>query len=355
MIVTDENDKLWEAVLLRDKSKDGVFVYAVRSTGIYCRPTCPSRRPARQNVVFFQEPSAAESAGFRACQRCRPTETEANLELARNVCRYIENKLEELVSLEALGEAFYVSPAHLQRVFKSVMSITPRQYAEAYRLDQLKLRLKEGEGVTTAMHNVGYGSSSRLYEKAPSQLGMTPMAYREGGKGVRINYTVAECELGWMLVAASDKGLCAVSLGDEATLLEKAVRQEYPQAQFERDEAGLKGWVEQILNHLAGRQPQLDLPLAVSFTPFQGRVWSELRKIPYGSTRSYSQIAQSLGQPGAVRAVARACATNPVALVIPCHRVIRENGELAGYRWGLARKERLLALEVQTERMKVAV
>ena len=342
-MMNEEN--YWQAVLNKDSSADGTFVYGVRSTGIFCRPSCPSRRPRREQVAFFERPEKAEEAGFRACRRCLPQEVEPQLEMVQQTCRYIEANLDRALTLDALGAEMNVSPYHLQRVFKKVMGISPRQYAEACRLNQLKAKLRDGEAVTSAMYDTGYGSSSRLYERAPQQLGMTPAVYRRGGNGMIINYTIVDCTLGKMLVAATERGLCSVTLGDDEATLESALLKEYPNATLRRNHTGLAHWVDQLLNFVNGRQPNLDLPLAVSYTPFQARVWEELRAIPYGSTRSYGEIAQAIGQPTASRAVARACATNPVAMVIPCHRVIREDGSLGGYRWGLDRKRTLLSQE----------
>jgi AraC family transcriptional regulator, regulatory protein of adaptative response / methylated-DNA-[protein]-cysteine methyltransferase len=341
-------ENYWQAVLARDHTYDGAFVFAVRSTGIYCNPSCPSRRPKREQVVFFPLPEAAEQAGFRACQRCHPGEAtllESQVELVQRACRYIEAHLNEPLTLAALSAQLYMSSYHLQRVFKRVMGITPRQYAEACRLEQFKEQLKEGEPVTRALYDVGYGSSSRLYERVPTQLGMTPTVYRRGGKGVSINYTLVDCPLGRLLVAATERGICAVSLGDSDTTLEAALTSEYPAAERQRDGSDLTLWVNAILEYLNGQQPHLNLPLDIQATAFQWRVWEELRSIPYGSTRSYSQIAQAVGNPRAARAVARACAGNPVALIIPCHRVVHENGDPSGYRWGSERKRRLLAQE----------
>ncbi len=347
----------WQAVLTRDKHSDGTFVYAVRSTGIYCNPSCAARRPRREQVVFFPQPEAAEQAGYRACRRCRPQEAsvyQLQLEMVQHACHYIDTHLEGPLTLEALGKEVSVSPYHLQRIFKRIMGITPRQYAQAYRLGQLKQQLKEGETVTTALYNTGYGSSSRLYEQAPAQLGMTPAAYRQGGKSMHIGYAIVDCPLGRLLIAATEKGICAVSLGDSDAVLETALHSEYPAAEIQRDGVELSQWVSTLLNHLNGQQPQLDLPIDVQATAFQWRVWQALRAIPYGSTRSYGQVAQALGDPKATRAVARACASNPVAIVVPCHRVVREDGKLGGYRWGLERKQRLLAQEASWQPQEAA-
>ena len=346
MLELEEN--YWQAVLNRDSQSDGMFVFGVRSTGIYCKPSCPARHPRREQVIFFTRPEAAEQAGFRACLRCRPGETsvyELQVEMVQRACRYIETHLDGPITLADLGKEVSVSPYHLQRVFKRVVGITPRQYVEACRLGQFKTRLKEGESITTALYDAGYGSSSRLYERTPAQLGMTPSAYRRGGREMHIGYTIVDCPLGRLLVAATEKGICAVCLGDVDAELESALWSEYPAAHIERDGTKLGQWVNSLLNYLEGEQPHLDLPVDVQATAFQWQVWEMLRSIPYGSTRTYSAIAQDLGNPKARRAVARACATNPVSLVIPCHRVVREDGSLGGYRWGPERKQRLLAEE----------
>ena len=339
------NEIYWRAVAARDPQFNGVFVYAVRSTGIYCRPTCPSRRPHRDQVVFFPRPEAAEQAGFRPCRRCRPKEERTEPALIRRICRYLDTHLDEAVTLDALSVEFGLSPHHLQRRFRSVMGITPRQYVEARRLERLKSALREGQNVATALYDAGYGSSSRLYERSNAKLGMTPATYRRGGEKMQINYTIVDSPLGRLLVAATSRGICGLSLGNSDAKLEAFLGSEYPNAEIHRDRNGLSRWVTAILKHLHGRQPQLDLPVDVQATAFQWQVWEELRRIPYGATRSYSQVAQALGRPTATRAVARACATNPVSVVIPCHRVVREDGGLGGYRWGLERKRALLAQE----------
>jgi AraC family transcriptional regulator of adaptative response/methylated-DNA-[protein]-cysteine methyltransferase len=352
--MTNEESR-WRAVLARDLGSHGAFVYAVRSTRIYCRPWCPSRRPRRWQVVFFSAPGDAERAGFRPCRRCQPRDAASpgylRAALVERVCRYIKSivgGVEGRITLEALGAEAGVSPHHLQRTFKSIMGITPRQYAEACRLDGLKLGLQGGKDVTNALYEAGYSSSSRLYERAPAELGMTPATYRRGGRGMRIAYTLVDSSLGRLLVAATERGVSAVSLGDSDAALEAALRAEYPNAEIHRDrrpQGGLSDWVSRILSHIAGEGPSLDLPLDLQATAFQWRVWKELCAIPYGATRSYTEVAQAIGRPTAVRAVARAVATNPVAVVVPCHRVLHQDGSLSGYRWGPARKRALLEKE----------
>lgn len=350
-LILDAEQK-WQAIERRDTRYDGMFVFAVHSTGIYCRPSCPSRRPRRDRVAFYDDAAAAGRDGYRACLRCRPTLDPAaasGAELVQRACRLIEEADAARVSVDALCAKLGVSPSHLQRSFKKHLGVTPRQYAAANRLERFKHRIKEGDSVVDSIYEAGYGSSSRLYENAAAQLGMTPAVYRRGGQGMKIVYTVVETPLGKLLVAATERGVCSVAFGEKESLLAEALGAEYPAAEISREADPLRGWVSAILAHLDGRSPQLDLPLDVQATAFQQRVWSELRRIPYGETRSYAELAESIGRPTATRAVARACATNPVALVNPCHRIVRADGEPGGYRWGVERKQRLLAQE-QKER-----
>jgi AraC family transcriptional regulator of adaptative response/methylated-DNA-[protein]-cysteine methyltransferase len=344
----DDRSRL-KAVLARDRSMDGRFVFGVRSTGIYCRPSCPSRRPRPDRVVFFPVPEAAETGGFRACRRCRPqdaTSADPAVGWARRLCREIEGAGD--VRLEVLARSAGVSPQHLQRTFKRVVGISPREYAAALRLRAVKVRLKKGDAVTEALYEAGFGSSSRLYERADARLGMTPGTYKRGGKGMRIRYSIVGSPLGRLLVAATERGVSAVYLHDQDAFLEGALREEYPAAEIRRDDS--RGpWMEAILAHLGGRRPHLDLPIDVQATAFQWQVWEALRRIPYGETRSYAEIAQALGRPTAARAVARACASNRVAILVPCHRVVAKDGSLSGYRWGTERKQALLQRE-QTRR-----
>ncbi len=336
----------WSAVLRRDARRDADFVFAVRSTGIYCRPSCPARRPNRHQVVFFPEPDAAERQGFRPCRRCRPREAASRLAaLVQNAARYIRARADEPVRLRELAAALGCSPGHLQRTFRRATGISPRQFAEALRLRRFKSGVRSGSSVTHSLYDAGFGSSSRLYERSNVQLGMTPATYRRGGEGMKIGYTIVRSPLGRLLVAATERGISAVYLGDADAPLRRELREEYPRAEIRLAGGDFSRWVHALLEHLSGAQPKLDLPLDVRATAFQQRVWQELRRIPYGATRTYGQVARSLGAPKASRAVARACATNPVSIVVPCHRVIREDGHLAGYRWGLKRKQVLLAHE----------
>jgi AraC family transcriptional regulator of adaptative response/methylated-DNA-[protein]-cysteine methyltransferase len=350
---TQTADPRWTAVLERDTRQDGRFVYAVATTGVFCRPSCPSRRPRRENVELFSGPEEAERAGYRACRRCAPKSAVAPAErMVREACAYLEAHLDEPVTLETLGREIGVSPFHLQRMFKRVTGVSPKAYVNARRVERLKARLQQGDGVADATYEAGYGSGSRVYEQADAQLGMTPATYKRGGPGVTIRYGTTETPLGRLLVAVSERGVCAVTLGDSDGGLEAALRREYPQARIERaqerDER-LEEWLGAVVRHLGGSQPSLALPIDVQATAFQRRVWQALQEIPYGATRSYGEIAAAIGQPQASRAVARACASNRVALVVPCHRVVRgdfaTSGEAGGYRWGAERKRRLLEQE----------
>jgi AraC family transcriptional regulator of adaptative response/methylated-DNA-[protein]-cysteine methyltransferase len=331
-------EERWRAVLARDRRYDGTFVYAVRSTGIYCRPSCASRRPRRTQVSFYAIPEIAERAGYRACRRCHPATAngaDPTVALVRQACRALD-----------AGQRPAIPAQRLARAFKRVLGITPKEYAVARRMSRFKDELKRRKHVSPALYEAGFGSTSRVYERAHAQLGMTPATYARGGAGVGIAYVTVPTSLGRLLVAASERGVCRIALGDDAAALEADLLQEFPTARVVRDKSGkLHGWVSSILAYLDGREPDLDLPLDIRATAFQRRVWQELQRIPFGKTRSYAEVAQRIGQPRATRAVARACATNPVALVIPCHRVVRGDGELGGYRWGIERKQALLKKE----------
>ena len=339
--------KYLAAVVSHDPRMDGAFVYAVRSTGIYCRPSCPSRRPNPKHILLFSQPDAAEHAGYRACRRCHPRQARRSpqAELVRRVCSEIESSDEGAPSLKILAKRSGLSAAHLQRTFRQAMGITPRQYAEALRVARFKSELRKGKDVTTALHEVSYGSTSRLYEKSDAQLGMTPATYGRGGRGMRITYTIADSVLGRVLVAATERGISAVYLGDRDAHLIAELQKEYPNAEICENSGEHAKWVREIVRHLAGTNPNLDLPTDVVATAFQRRVWEALKNIPVGATRTYSEIASAIGQPNAVRAVGHACATNPAAIVVPCHRVVRTDGTMGGYRWGIERKKSLLERE----------
>jgi AraC family transcriptional regulator, regulatory protein of adaptative response / methylated-DNA-[protein]-cysteine methyltransferase len=337
---------MMDAVAARDRSMDGVFYYAVLTTGIYCRPSCPSKRPRSENVVFFRARQSAERAGFRPCKRCKPEApaSDPNGQLVEKICRYIDAHPGEPVTLEALSSALGMSPFYLQRTFKALTGITPRAYSDSRRLNSLKAGLREGHSVTRSLYDAGYGSSSRLYEHASAQLGMTPSRYRRQGAGVTIHYTIAPSPIGQMLLAATERGICSIQFGDSTATLEDELRAEYRQAEMTRSDRKLREQVKALREIIRGNSVE-SLPLDIQATAFQRRVWKALQAIPRGATKSYSKIAADIGHPKAARAVARACATNPVAVAIPCHRVVREDGAMGGYRWGVDRKKKLLGLE----------
>lgn len=346
-------DERWNTILTRDKAADGTFVLGVRTTGVYCRPSCHSRTPKRENVQVFAVPAAAEQAGFRACKRCHPTELkmpDPKLALAQAVCARIQTALDagdeaSVCSLDALGAQFGYDPTHLSDTFKSVLGITPRQYADAYRMERFKRGLRSSGSVTEAIHDAGYGSSSRVYERSDAALGMTPATYSRGGKGAQISFTAAQTAFGWLLVATTARGVCCVQLHGSIEQAEEALYHEFPQALITRDDSALLPTINAILDHIGGVRPDLDLALDIQATAFQWRVWRALQAIPRGEKRTYAQIAAEIGQPKAVRAVANACASNQAAIVIPCHRVVGTDGGLHGYRWGVERKHALLEAE----------
>ena len=341
---TLDDDRRWHATEHRDAKFDGQFVYAVRSTGIYCRPSCPSRRPRRDQVSFFAACDDAERAGYRACRRCHPRQTLPEIAMVEAADGFIDTHLDEIITLAMLSEACGISPYHLHRTFKRLTGLTPRQYVRERRMGRLKEELRTGSDVTTAMYDAGFGSSSRLYESGPNRLGMTPKTYQQGGQGVSIGYTIVDSPLGRLLVGTTERGVCAVSLGDSDESLEDALQREYPAATLHRGEPG-DAWADAVVGFLNGHDMPRDLPIDVQSTAFQWRVWSFLCTIPSGETRSYGEVARAIQQPTAARAVAQACASNPVALVVPCHRVVRGDGEPGGYRWGAERKQALLEQE----------
>ena len=342
----------WAAITGRDARFDGAFVYAVRSTGVYCLPSCPSRNPRRDNVDYFAIPESAEQAGYRACRRCRPRTHPAadpQIERVRRACRFIEDYDEGTPTLNEIGVHVGLSPHHLQRQFKKVVGISPREFADCRRVAKVKALLREGDGVAGALYEAGYGSASRLYEGAAARLGMTPATYKKGGAGAHIRYAFADAPLGLLLVAATERGVCFVCLGDDHRGLMGDLSAEFPAADIGADEGALDDWVAEVLRRLDGKEPSAALPLDVRASAFQWRVWQELCAIPVGETRSYGQIAEALGQPKAQRAVGRACATNPVSIVVPCHRATRGDGSLGGYRWGVKRKAALLDVERESD------
>jgi AraC family transcriptional regulator of adaptative response/methylated-DNA-[protein]-cysteine methyltransferase len=342
------DDWRWRAVATRDARHDGRFVYAVRSTHVFCRPSCPSRRPRPERVTYFPTPDAARAAGFRACRRCRPGEAprDPRAELVHRACRALD-AAERPLGLAELARAVDAPADRLRRAFVALTGITPRQYADGRRAERLRRDLRAGRGVSRALYDAGYGSPSRVYGRP--LLGMTPATYARGGRGAVIRYTIEACALGRLLVAATPRGVCRVSMGDDAARLIRDLRHEFPAATLLRDRRALGPAVRRILASVAGRPIALDLPLDVRATTLQWRVWDALRRIPRGTTRSYQAVARAIGRPRAVRAVARACASNPVAIIVPCHRVVRADGQLGGYRWGVERKRQLLRKERSTK------
>jgi AraC family transcriptional regulator, regulatory protein of adaptative response / methylated-DNA-[protein]-cysteine methyltransferase len=341
------DEQCWTALTSRDASAAGAFFYAVRTTGIYCRPGCGSRPPRRDNVAFYATQAAAEAAGFRACKRCRPTEgsmAERHVAAIGRACALIRGE-DALPSLAEMANAAGISRFHFHRVFKQITGTTPREWGKAHRLDRFAARLDSGENVAEAVYGAGFGASSRAYEAAPNGLGMTPGARRHGGRGETIRFTTVETGLGWALVASTERGICMTALGDERAALEAELRRRFPAALIWPADAALTAWAERIVQFITRPDAQPDLPLDIRGTAFQALVWRALQKIPPGRTRTYSEIAAALGRPSAVRAVAQACASNKLALLVPCHRVVRSDGELAGYRWGVERKRALIARE----------
>jgi len=340
----------WQAVESKDKSYNGKFFYGVVTTGVYCRPSCPSRLPLRKNVRFYLTPQEAENDGLRACMRCRPLAgADPMAQRMREMCRVIEQNAGERLTLAELAAKAGMSLFHFQRGFKAVVGVTPKQYMEAHRMGKLKSSLRQCKDVTEAVYDAGFESSSRVYERADTRLGMTPKQYREGGKGIVMSHATIATAFGPMMVAATDRGICSVQFADHEADLLQMLQTEYPQAQLKRMakpyHPDFARWMSALRDHLAGNQPHLSLPLDIRATAFQMRVWNYLQSIPYGEVQSYTEVASGIGQPSAARAVARACASNKLAVLIPCHRVIRGTGDLGGYKWGLARKRTLIDYE----------
>ena len=339
--------RYWRAALARDPRADGEFFFGVKSTQIYCRPSCPARRPLRKNMLFFPTATDAMREGFRPCRRCKPDEIPEAVRIVQRAARVLESEQDDAVNVAAVAGKIGVGTDALRRAFRQQAGLTPKELAAALRLRKFKRLLREGSSITDALYETGYGSASRVYERSDAHLGMTPATYQKGGKGMRIKYTTAKSSLGEVLVAATERGISAVYLGDAAPKLVNELREEYPRAEITAEKGAFSQWVQEIVARTEGSAPRRELPLDLQATAFQRRVWQELQRIPRGSTRTYSQIARAVGKPRAVRAVARACATNPVSVVVPCHRVVRADGNLAGYRWGVSRKERLLERERQ--------
>ena len=340
---------LWQAVLKRDDRYDGICFYGVMSTYVYCRFHCPSKKPLFENTKFFFSKEGVEKAGFRPCKRCHPEEAakpgiDETASKLLKVCRYIES-CDYVPTLEELSHQVQLSPFYLQRVFKKIIGISPKNYADAHRQLRFKKALRSGDDIALAMYDAGYGSSSRLYEKSSRFLGMTPKTYQRHGKGQKIYYSVVRCDLGLLLLAATNKGICAVRLGDSQHDLVAELKNEFKNAEISETQSGLSEWPQMLIDYLAGNTPWPKLPYDVKATAFQRKIWDHLRTIPEGQTVHYSDIASAIGRPKAARAVARACATNPVAMVIPCHRVVPKAGGVGGYRWGSDRKKKLLAIE----------
>lgn len=340
-------DPRWALVQARDAGADGQFFYAVKTTGVYCRPACGARTPRPENVVFFSSRGAAEQAGFRPCKRCQPDQlslAEQHAQRVAQLCRHIETA-EAPPSLAQLAQIAGISAYHLQRIFKAVTGVTPRAYAVAHRARRVRTELSRASRVTAAIYDAGFGSNGRFYAESEHLLGMTPGEFRAGGRNVAIHFAVGQCSLGAILVAASQRGVCAIALGDDAEALLRELQDRFPRAELIGADAGFEQMVAQVVGLVEMPQRALALPLDVQGTAFQQKVWQALRQIPPGSTISYSELAQRIGSPKAARAVAQACAANPLALAIPCHRVVRNDGSLSGYRWGIERKRALLQRE----------
>ena len=341
------DDQCWAAVVDRDTGAEGEFFYSVSTTGVYCRPGCPSRRPRRAHVRFHASREEAENAGFRACRRCRPNApslAERHADAVAAACRRIEGA-EEMPALDALAAAAGMSRFHFHRVFKAATGCTPRAYAAAHRADRMREALQGGGTVTDAVYDAGFNSNGRFYAAAPEILGMTPVAFRRGGAGETIRFAVGACSLGTVLVAATAKGVCTIGLGDDPDALVHELEDRFPRAELVGGDPEFEALVARVVGFVEAPALGLDLPLDIRGTTFQQRVWRALRGVPAGATATYGEIAERIGSPGAARAVARACASNPLAIAIPCHRVVRNDGALSGYRWGVERKRALLDRE----------
>jgi AraC family transcriptional regulator of adaptative response/methylated-DNA-[protein]-cysteine methyltransferase len=346
------DEQRWKALLYRDQRADGAFLYAVKSTGVYCRPTCSSRLPKQENVVFFMSSSAAEAAGFRPCKRCSPREASArehHMKAIIRACKLIDES-EEHPRLQKLAAAVGMSSSNFHRLFKEIVGVTPKQYAATVRMDRLRTGLTQGSSITQTIYDAGFSSVSRFYEGSRKMLGMTPSTYKNGAAGLRIHAAVADSSLGLVLVAATDRGICSIDFGDTPQSLLERLRLRFPKAELRQDDSGFAAWVSRVAALIEAPGRGLDLPIDIQGTAFQQRVWKALQGIPPGSTKSYAEIAAQIGTPTAARAVARACASNRIAVVIPCHRAVKSDGGLGGYRWGIERKRRLLEREATESR-----
>jgi AraC family transcriptional regulator of adaptative response/methylated-DNA-[protein]-cysteine methyltransferase len=344
------SDPRWAAVMTRDARCDGQFVYCVRTTGVYCRPGCAARAARPENVIFHATAADAQRCGFRPCMRCKPDQSSLPAQQAAMVaqlCRFIECA-EQPPSLDALAGQAQLSPYHLHRVFKAITGVTPKAYASAHRAGRMREKLGHSDTVTEAIYDAGYNSDSRFYTQANQVLGMTPTRFRAGGVGTEIRFAIGQCSLGAILVARSDRGVCAIQLGNDPAMLACDLQDRFPRAKLVAGDAEFEQWVARVVGFVEAPRLGLDLPLDVRGTAFQQRVWQALRDIPAGHTASYADIAARIDAPKAVRAVAQACGANPLAVAIPCHRVVRSDGGLSGYRWGVERKRALLAREAQT-------
>ena len=348
-------EQYWQAVLNRDSDKDGLFYYGVLTTGVYCRPSCAARTPLRINVRYYPTQAAAQKDALRACKRCKPDyDYNAQDSLIQAMCRYIEDNYQQRLTLNDLAKQAGLSPSHFQRIFKQVVGMSPKKYQDAWRMNKFKSQLKSGEDITDAIHNVGYESSSRIYEKLDTHMGMTPTSYRKGGDKVQISYASQKTSLGIVMVGATDRGICFLQFDDEVKPLLEQLKLEYPKAEVipmpKNSQLMFKQWMDSLNQYLEGQVNLSKLPLDIFGTAFQKMVWEYLITIPAGELKSYKEVADAIGKPSAFRAVASACGNNKIAIAIPCHRVIRGDGSLAGFKWGLPRKRTLIDLERKRER-----
>lgn len=343
----DTDDEKWDAVLRHDSRADGAFFFAVKTTGIYCRPSCRSRTPLRRNVSFYASCKTAEQAGFRPCKRCQPDgdhPRQREAQMVARACRILESS-EKPPKLNALARAAGMSPFHFHRLFRKSTGLTPKAYGDAHRSETMRQKLSRGGSITSAIYDSGYSSNGRFYARADRMLGMKPRAFQKGGMGETLHFATGRCSLGFLLVAASEKGICAILLGDNPDALSRELLARFPKAHLVAAAPGFKKDVARVIGLVENPGAETHLPLDIRGTVFQQKVWNALTRIPPGQTATYAQVAKKIGRPGAVRAVGAACGANPLAIAIPCHRVVRTDGNLAGYRWGIERKKTLLSRE----------